>query len=230
MLNITETIQKIAQRVGKALTSIVDSIVGRIGGWVARYKKLLEKHRQHEEYKEEIEKLECMYNPEQVDVELSKKLRAQMESLENGKLIEKIKSMSYESRNEYFEKTLFPLICNTMEITPGFLGWFESDHTAGVYREMEKGLALNKAFLWTDDENVLRLMINTIIHECKHARQCDAVYGRNSHGYSDELIATWKRNYDDYITPAESDELYMKQPIEWDADRFAESVWPIVNN
>ena len=170
-----------------------------------------------------------MYKPEQVDIELSKKLREQLESLENGKLIEKIKSMSCESRNDYFEKTLFPIICNTMEINPGFLGWFESDHTLGVYIEGKKGLALNEAFLIVDDENVLRMMINTIIHECKHARQCDAIYGRNSHGYSDELIATWKRNYDDYISPAESDELYMKQPVEWDADRFAESVWPTVN-
>ena len=55
--------------------------------------------------------------------------------------------------------------------------------------------------------------------------QWDAVAGRNAHGYSEGLIAVWKRNFQDYIAPEESDEGYVKQPVEWDASSFAESVY-----
>lgn len=91
------------------------------------------------------------------------------------------------------------------------------------------GIALNELYLASDNDYILRVFINTIIHECKHARQWDAVAGRNTHGYSDELILKWRINFQDYIAPEESDEGYVKQPVEWDASSFAENVYSTDN-
>jgi len=60
--------------------------------------------------------------------------------------------------------------------------------------------------------------------------QYDAVSGRNTHGYSQDLIEKWRENYQDYIQPKESDEGYVKQPVEWDASCFAESVYSTDRN
>ena len=68
------------------------------------------------------------------------------------------------------------------------------------------------------------MLLNTIIHECKHARQWAAVDGVDF-GYSRELIEKWKRNFEDYISCRESDEGYAKQPVEFDASMFANTIY-----
>lgn len=227
MLQIIDKIKIIVANVGEVLSRFLSNIVSRIKGWFNRYNVIREKQKQHGKYLKVVLDSTCKYNPAQVDVELGERLHRQIESLEDGKLIEKLKTMSVDERKIYFEHLLLPLVCNTMEVYPSFLGWFEDDTMAGVYVEKKKGIAMNSAFLSSDNELVLRIMVNTIIHECKHARQWDAVSGRDSHGYSNELIATWKENFYDYIQPEESDEGYYKQPVEWDARCFAEKVFSL---
>lgn len=224
MLHIIERVKDYVSSVGEAIKRFVANVAGRIIGWGERYKELRARRIRHGKYIENVLDSICAYEPEQVDIDLGNKMRNQFESLENGKLIETIKAMSFDERKEYFEKTLLPMICNMMDVNAGFLGWFEDERTAGFYNEQEKGIAMNMLFLTSNDDEVLCVMVNTIIHECKHARQWDAVSGRNSHGYSDALIAQWKDNFEDYIQPEESDEGYYKQPVEWDARCFAETV------
>lgn len=208
------------------LKSKAKSICEKIQAWYERYKQYRARLKQHGEYLDSVLDSSLEYLPEQVDIDLRERLTEILGSLEGGHLFEHIKSLPFEKRKEYFEKMLLPLICKEMNVFPDFLGWFQDDKTIGYYREADHGIALNELFLTTDNDYVLRMIINTVIHECKHAMQWDAVSGRNTHGYSQQLIDIWKRNFIDYISPEESDEGYVKQPVEWDASSFAESVYP----
>lgn len=208
------------------LKSKAQSICDKIQSWYERYEQYRDRLKHHQEYLEGVLDSTLEYNPEDVDIELREHLTMVLDELEGGNLFEHFKSLSFEKRKEYIEKTLLPLICKEMNISPDFLGWFQDNSTVGFYREADQGIALNELFLTSDNDFVLRTIINTVIHECKHAMQWDAVSGRNSHGYSQDLIEVWKQNFADYISPEESDEGYAKQPVEWDASSFAESVYP----
>lgn len=222
-------IQKIGSKIRQGyewLKSKVKTIADNIQEWYVRYQAYRIRLKRHREYLDSVLDSSLEYTPEAPDVELQKKLKEFLDSMEGGRLFEHIKKMSFEERKEYFEKVLLPAICKEMDVSPSFLGWIQDPSTAGFYNEEHQGIALNELFLASENDYVLRFIINTIVHECKHAMQWDAVSGRNTHGYSEELIALWKRNFEDYITPEESDEGYVKQPVEWDASSFAESVYP----
>lgn len=207
------------------LKSKAKTISDKIQRWVERYKKYREALKHHREYIEEVLDSDVKYEPEQIDIELRDRLKLLLSKQENGEMLEYLKSLPFEKRKEYIEKVLLPLIASEMGVTAKFLGWFQDSSTVGCYNEQEQGIALNELFLASDNEYVLNFIINTIIHEYKHAMQWDAVLGRNTHGYSDKLIDCWRRNFNDYIQPHESDEGYAKQPVESDASFFAESVY-----
>lgn len=226
MANLIQTIGGKIRHGYEWLKSKAQSIVDNIQAWYKRYKQHRARLKAHREYLDSVLDSELDYTPQQVDVKLKEHLTEVLADIEDGHLFDHLKSLSFDKRKKYIENALLPLICREMNVTPTFLGWFQDNNTVGVYREDLQGIALNELFLTTDDEYVLRTIINTVIHECKHAMQWDAVAGRNTHGYSQDLIDTWKKNFADYISPEESDEGYVKQPVEWDASSFAESVYP----
>lgn len=225
MANLIQTLGSKIRQGYEWLKSKAKAISDKIQEWYNRYKAYRARLKQHREYLDSVLDSSLEYTPETADVELQKKTKHLLDSMEDGHLFEHIKKLSFEERKEYFEKVLLPAVCKEMNVSPAFLGWFQSTSTAGFYNEEHQGIAINELFLASDNDYVLRVMINTIIHECKHAMQWDAVTGRNAHGYSEEIIAVWKRNFQDYIAPEESDEGYVKQPVEWDASSFAESVY-----
>lgn len=225
MAKIIETIKEKINQGIEWLKAKAKAISDTIQGWVDRYKKYREALKRHQEYIDAVLDGDIEYHPETVDIQLRDRLKQVIESLEDGKLAEHIKSLSFEDRKSYFENILLPKIASEMGVSPSFIGWFRDESTVGFYSETHQGIALNELYLASDNEYVLNFIINTVIHECKHAMQWDAVSGRNAHGYSEQQISTWKRNFEDYIEPRESDEGYVKQPVEWDASSFAESVY-----
>lgn len=209
--------------------SVAQTVSETIQIWAKRYKQYRNALETHRKYIDSVLDSKEEYEPEIIDIVLCERLKEVISKIDNGKLIEQIKHMSLEQRKKYIEQVLFPTISKEMEVNISFSGWFRSNSTAGVYSEKVMGIAMNEVFLASDNDYVLYFMINTIVHECKHAMQWDAVQGRNTHGYSVELIEKWRRNFNDYIEPIESDEGYLKQPVEWDASSFAESVYPTDN-
>lgn len=203
----------------------ISAIAENIQKWVNRYNAQREAIKRHHEYINEILDSEMAYEPEAIDINLRNRLKKILGNMESGNIEDHLISLPFEKRKEYFEQVLLPLVAKEMNIKFNFLGWFQSECTAGFYNEEKTGIALNEIFLACDNKYILGEMINTVIHECKHAMQWDAISGRNTHGYSLELIEKWKINTFDYITPEENDEAYVKQPIEWDASSFAESVY-----
>lgn len=226
MGNLLQTVGNKVKHGYEWLKTKAKAIVEGIQSWVDRYKQKRARLTRHHEYLESVLDSSLDYNPEQPDLELRERLSKALDQLEGGKLFEHLKSLSFEQRKEYFENVLIPIICKEMNISPNFLGWYQDNCTAGFYNETKQGIALNELFLTSDNDVILRDTINTVIHECKHRMQWDAVSGRNTHGYSQDTIEVWRRNFADYISPEESDEGYTKQPVEWDASCFAESVYP----
>ena len=226
MANLIVTIGSKIKKGYEWLKAKAKSICDKVNAWYERYKQYRDRLKRHREYVDSVLDSSLDYSPEKTDIDLRERLTKVLGEIEGGKLFEHIKSLSFEKRKEYFEKTLLPLICKERNVTPDFIGWFQDNNTVGFYRESDHGIALNELFLTTDNDYVLRTIINTVIHECKHAMQWDAVSGRDTHGYSQNLINIWTCNFNDYISPEESDEGYVKQPVEWDASSFAESVYP----
>ena len=67
-------------------------------------------------------------------------------------------------------------------------------------------------------------LLNTLIHESRHAFQERAVLNPESVTVSDKVIAVWKENMDNYIRPQLDFEAYEIQEIEKDANYYADGV------
>lgn len=81
---------------------------------------------------------------------------------------------------------------------------------------------LNEKLILTDSKQ----LIKTLCHELRHCVQIQSITD-NVWGYSDQRVALWLANYEDYL---DSDECmflaYKLQPIELDANAFAEAIIP----
>lgn len=69
-------------------------------------------------------------------------------------------------------------------------------------------------------------LFNTILHESRHAFQNKAVDNPDYVSVDDNIIDTWRQNFDNYITPWLDYEAYRKQPVEDDAFDFADNIFP----
>lgn len=192
------------------------TIINSIKSWINRVKR-------HRAYVNEIEVSTPVYEPEMVDVKLAEDLKNKLDKIAPNGLVAYMKKMTPEERALFVEKQILPLVASEMSINYDRLEWIEHNRLCGYYSHEQNVIALNMAFIATDSEELLTILLNTIIHECKHARQWVAVEGANL-GYSQELVEEWKRNFEDYISGRESDEGYYKQPVEVDARGFANSI------
>lgn len=201
----------------ESLISKAQAIINSIEHWIKRIKR-------HNAYIGEIEESSATYEPEEVDVKLAAELKQSLDTIAPNGLVNYMQTMSPEERISFIEKDILPLIASKMSIDYDRLEWVENDgRLCGYYNHTQKVIALNIAFIANDNEKLLTVLLNTIIHECKHARQWTAIEGTNF-GYSQQQIDEWKRNFEDYISPNESDEGYYKQPVEVDAKGFADSI------
>ena len=92
---------------------------------------------------------------------------------------------------------------------------------AGGFNPVKNKIELNSSFLEKGDCNDL---LNTVLHESRHAFQRKAVLDPDSVSIKDNLIDVWKDNLKNYIPPQFDFEAYECQPIEADANYFADSV------
>lgn len=217
MAGFIKTVVNKTKQVFERLASKARAIIGSINSWIKRINR-------HRAYIGDIEASTPTYRPEMVDIQLAEDLKKALDIFGPDGLTAYMQRMAPEIRAQFIENSLLPLIADKMAIKYDRLEWIENDgRLCGYYSYSKKVIALNMAFIASDNEKLLTVLINTIIHECKHARQRAAVDGADL-GYSPEQINEWKRNFDDYISPRESDEGYFKQPTEIDACGFANSV------
>lgn len=99
-------------------------------------------------------------------------------------------------------------------------------YTLGFFDRETNGIAINLDILASDEAEVIRAMVTTIFHECRHALQYRAVTDETFSYGSDEQLHLWALNFmeGNYI-PAEVDfVLYQQQAVEADARQIAEKI------
>ncbi len=177
----------------------------------------------HKKYIKKINKTKYEYNPEPIDITLAQDLTNDLASLD---AVRELSSGTINERVDFVENTLVPTIFARMDIDSNVsFNWYtKNDGNLGYYNESEQSLNINTSVLQNTDSRLVLILINTIVHECKHARQWDELSGRKNHGYSEETKEQWLENMYNYISSDESDEGYMKQPVELDAWEFADRV------
>lgn len=91
----------------------------------------------------------------------------------------------------------------------------------GGYNPATNRIELNSKYLENPDcENLL----NTLIHESRHAFQKKCIEAPDSVTVKDNIIDVWKDNFNNYISPEFDFEAYENQEIEKDANYYADSV------
>lgn len=92
----------------------------------------------------------------------------------------------------------------------------------GAFNPETKQIDLNARLLADADP---REVMTTIMHESRHAFQDFAINHPEQVTVSPQTIEEWKHNFDHYISPEFDFEAYVSQPVEADANAFAERMY-----
>ena len=93
---------------------------------------------------------------------------------------------------------------------------FDSDEISAMFIPSSNSIVVNSLLL--DSTNPIEIFI-TICHEMRHAYQYMQINCQDGLGESQEIIARWKEEFDNYCYP--QDERFLEQEIEIDAIAFA---------
>lgn len=96
----------------------------------------------------------------------------------------------------------------------------------GYFSQTDKTITINSAYIFSDSQGAYREVLDTLIHEGRHAYQDYNMYEREVHSRPGE-VNMWKWNENDvgYQTVELCGfEVYAMQPVETDARAFAEDV------
>ena len=213
MSSFLQTIKTKTKEVFEWLTYQAKSILEQFETWVRRIR-----------YIDQVVNSSPSYHPEAVDIKLCADMKDSLAQLAPMDIVSYLESQTPEERGQFIEQKLLPKIAQLMGISYDELDWFHAEKAyCGFYQHEERKIAINMTYLYSDNRKLLTILVNTIVHECKHARQLAAIDGVD-YGYSKGLIEEWRKNYNDYISSDENDEAYAKQPIEFDASMFANSI------
>lgn len=113
----------------------------------------------------------------------------------------------------------------------------EVKHSMGINAELEfVDMPANELGAYSNRTNTIRLnfnyleatdctaLLDTMLHESRHAFQYRAIENPQSVSVDDKTRESWNINITNYIFPIWDFEAYEKQPIEEDANTFAENI------
>lgn len=93
----------------------------------------------------------------------------------------------------------------------------------GAFSNTNKDITINSLYVASDNFYEYKEMLDTLIHEGRHAYQDYNVTTREVNG--DPNVANeWSENFDFYISPDWDFQAYYEQPVEQDARDFANDV------
>lgn len=217
---------KVVQHIKEFVSDLATVIKTAAKSISDRYKRWRERRKQYIEYIRNVQSTTIVYQPSSADAELisdCKNLVSQ--EFPNG-IESSLLPLSLEERSERivdFTKKVADLM-NVQLDDIVFFSPSEYGGAQGFYSHDSRRLMLNIAYLAVDEPQVLKDVLNTIFHECKHCRQYSAIVDGVDYGYSKELLKEWMLNSLNYIPPEVNDEAYRKQPLEADAFGFADSI------
>lgn len=91
----------------------------------------------------------------------------------------------------------------------------------GGYNPVSNVIELNASFL---EEKDCKQLLNTILHESRHAFQKKCINNPESTTIKNNIIEVWKDNFKNYISPEFDFEAYVNQEVEKDANYYADTV------
>jgi hypothetical protein len=96
----------------------------------------------------------------------------------------------------------------------------------GTYAHLAKRVRINSAPVLENPMTALEAkeIIDTIVHEMRHAYQYNAASKPSYYGLSSSTAKSWRYNMGHYISFKENPKAYYNQPIELDARNFAAQV------
>ena len=126
---------------------------------------------------------------------------------------------THEARKEYAEKVVYQLAeAMGVELEGVCIEDEMPDYTLGLFHD-QGYITINAVIMEADPERILM----TIVHELRHGVQYQACIKDNDRwGFSTEVKGIWYFNWQNYID--EPFDLYQKQPLEYDANMFANAV------
>lgn len=199
-------------------------ITGRLIFWREKRKFIQENH----EFIEQLEKMDAKYHPEKPDVEMALRCKEYLSQVFPNGISERTQNMSKEELLNLFESIVSDAQ-NLMEINVATIDFYTTEEApacgyCGYYSHSDCSLHINAAFILSGEPALIEEQVFTIFHELKHARQWAAIEGKLNgnidYGYSDEQLRIWAENFSHYVPTFVSDELYRKQPVEFDAFGF----------
>ncbi len=103
-------------------------------------------------------------------------------------------------------------------------------NSRGYYTHDNRTVSINEEYLSRRDSYQI---MNTVIHELRHAYQHSAVDDPSSYNVSPETIRIWEHNLkpENYKSTSKgyTYEEYVSQPVEWDAKNFAKQYSDLTN-
>lgn len=104
-----------------------------------------------------------------------------------------------------------------------------SASTRGTYSHSRREVSINENYLTRPDSYQI---MQTMIHEMRHAYQHSAVDDPDSYEVSAETIQQWKSNFSNYKNTSDGKTTYseyVSQPVEYDAKNFAKQYTDLSN-
>ena len=98
----------------------------------------------------------------------------------------------------------------------------DEPNSLGFYRDSERRVFINENAIeqWGYEE-----MMNTVVHEMRHAYQHEAVRNPGRFEVSEETVRSWEGNFGpNYIDPDDDWNAYRHQPVEEDAHDIADNI------
>lgn len=207
---------------------MVEIIVGGIVVVAAAiYLKIQKKNKEIEDYKKVIKQYINNYQFEECDKPMIESCRLYISSRFSGRIEEHFARCNNESEKEQLLYSVAQELITRMGVKVDGVKFVDlGSHTYGK-AEVDKAtgkvvVSLNKEFISANPKQ----MIKTLCHELRHCVQYKSITD-NVWEYSDQRVALWMANYEDYLNPDECTFLaYQLQPVELDANAFAEAIIP----
>lgn len=166
------------------------------------------------------------YKPSEQDKQLIDQTKDLVRSHFGGNIADTLMPLTPQQRSE-------KLVSFTQEIIETYNLEIErlsiQDMGAGLkggYSAVDNAILINGNYIALDDAEELKDLVDTIIHECEHARQHRMVEHPQEFQGDPAVLESWRRNFEPgcYIHFENDPQGYHDQAVEFDARNFAASI------
>ena len=192
---------------------------------VNKYQEIQQKNAEIESLRRTLGQYEGTYFFERVDKEMINKCRAFFDKRFNGHLREEFSKYATVEEKKEFTKGVVMELAQCIGVKVDQIQIEDIGPDTRGYADIENGIVtvyLNEVLLIADPQQ----LVKTMCHELRHCVQFQS-FTNNIWGYSSERVAQWLYSWENYVQceSAESYEAYVKQIIETDANKFADTVF-----